>query len=597
MTAPESDGCRATVVVTTHNRPDFAARAIDSALAQTVDDVEVVVVDDGSQPPFALRKPDRRVRVIRHDEARGVSAARNAGLRAARGAWITFLDDDDRLVADMLERSITAAERSGLPEPVATMAAVTVLDVDGDPAETLVPAGALVRGEDFFLEGRGAAGRAANSIVAPTDVMRAIGGFDEALESFQHDDLGLRLNAVASIAGIAEPLYLMTTHPESRVSGRWTAIPGDMERTLAKHPDAFARHRAKHARFLAGGAYYHLRAGNWADAVRWSLRALARNPRDRRVWFLCLAAFAGPHARAAYRRIVPLESKVPFSTLTKRRFLKYARRVANYPRAVVGTVSAPITTRALRRAAPDATRGARQVLVLCIYRVANAPYVTRLVRTATAHGWDVRLWALDRTVPELARHTVGESRGAKFPLLNGLMQGVDLDRFDWVVVADDDFEFVGPDLDDLLALAEVAGLDLVQPAHTELSHRDLEFGVRRPFALARRTTFVEIGPVFAVRRPLRTQVVPFPADHEMGWGLELEWFDLASEGARLGIVDAVPVRHLQPVGADYAKDAQADALRARLRERGVARFADVQRTLESWWVWQPVAPRDAGQNR
>ena len=56
----------------------------------------------------------------------------------------------------------------------------------------------------------------------PTDVLRAIGGWDESLEAFQHDDLGLRLNAVASIEGLSTPLYRMSTHraPESRPAGR-----------------------------------------------------------------------------------------------------------------------------------------------------------------------------------------------------------------------------------------------------------------------------------------------------------------------------------------------------------------------------------------
>ena len=72
------------IVIPTHNRPDFLVRAIGSALAQTLPDVEVIVVDDGSQPP-AVAPTDHRVRLIRLDENRGNAAARNAGLATARG--------------------------------------------------------------------------------------------------------------------------------------------------------------------------------------------------------------------------------------------------------------------------------------------------------------------------------------------------------------------------------------------------------------------------------------------------------------------------------------------------------------------------------
>jgi hypothetical protein len=446
----------------------------------------------------------------------------------------------------------------------------------------------LVLGDDFMLEGRGATGRAANSIVVPTEVLRAIGGWDERLLAFQHDDLGLRLNHAASIVGFAEATYLMTTHRDMRVSNRWAVIPDDMERTLAKHPEAFARHRAAHARFMGTTAHYHVKAGHWLPAVRWGVRGVRRDPRERRVWFFLGVSLAGPYAHRVYRVARRPESPVPFWTLTRRRIKKYARRVADRPRAVVGACGAPVARAAVTRLS---TRGHRRsVLVLCVYRNSNAHHVLPLVREAETRGWDVRLWALDATAPSLASHTVGSSRGAKFPLLNRLLEGGDPTDHDWVVVSDDDVRFVGGTLDDLLAVGEAAGLDLLQPAHTELSHRENEIAVRRPLSVARRTTFVEIGPLFAVGRHWRERLLPFPTGHAMGWGVELEWSDLEREGAVLGIVDAVPVRHLQPVGAGYAKHEEARRLAELVRARGLASFRDVQRTLGTWWPWRAAPP-------
>ena len=460
----------------------------------------------------------------------------------------------------MLERSISVAEQSTLPGPVAVMSAVAVRGDDGLIAETLVPPCDLTRGEDFFLERKGAAGRVVNTLVAPTETMRSIGGFDERLEAFEHDDLGLRLNQVASIVGLAEPLYVMSADVGPRVSQRWRAAAEGMEYTLAKHPEAFVRHTRGHARFMGITGYYHLKAGDWLGALRWSSRGVRRDPGDRRSWFYLATAIAGPHVLRAYQRLRPAAANVSFGTLMRRRARKYAKRIANYPRALVAVPAASLMQVVFRRVgAVSHAEPPGSVLLLCIYRAENARFVAPLVEEARARAWDVRLWALDRIAPSLADVTVGASGGAKFPLLNRLATGPGNDRFDWIVVADDDVEFKRGSVGALLTVAEAAGLDFVQPAHTELSHRDNEITRRRAWAIARRTTFVEIGPVFAVRRPWSERVVPFPEDVDMGWGLELEWSDLSADGLRLGIIDAVPVRHVRPVGKGYAKRARARA--------------------------------------
>src|SRR5712672_1924489 len=98
-------GMRISVVIPIHNRQALGERALRSAVAQGIDGMEVVVVDDYSQTPFGL-PPDitgrADVRVIRHSENRGAAAARNTGVEAARGGWVAFLDSDDYWLADTL---------------------------------------------------------------------------------------------------------------------------------------------------------------------------------------------------------------------------------------------------------------------------------------------------------------------------------------------------------------------------------------------------------------------------------------------------------------------------------------------------------------
>jgi glycosyltransferase involved in cell wall biosynthesis len=104
------------VIIPTHNRRALLRLTLYSALYQRDVDLEVVVVDDGSQddtPDFLQQLDDPRVRVLRHDVARGVSAARNHGIEEARGRWLAFLDDDDLWAPHKLALQLGALHESG----------------------------------------------------------------------------------------------------------------------------------------------------------------------------------------------------------------------------------------------------------------------------------------------------------------------------------------------------------------------------------------------------------------------------------------------------------------------------------------------------
>ncbi|MFB6356011.1 MAG: glycosyltransferase family 2 protein [bacterium] len=93
------------VIIPTYNRPKFLKTAVNSVLDQTFQDFELIIVDDGSQQ--ALDCPeDSRVHMIRHEENRGVAAARNTGILASKASWVATLDDDDRWRPHKLERQI-----------------------------------------------------------------------------------------------------------------------------------------------------------------------------------------------------------------------------------------------------------------------------------------------------------------------------------------------------------------------------------------------------------------------------------------------------------------------------------------------------------
>lgn len=94
------------VIITCYNQAYFLGEAIESALAQTYPLLEVIVVDDGSSDdPSSVAARYQGVSFIRQDN-QGVAAARNTGIRQSKGAYLVFLDGDDRLLPDAVETGL-----------------------------------------------------------------------------------------------------------------------------------------------------------------------------------------------------------------------------------------------------------------------------------------------------------------------------------------------------------------------------------------------------------------------------------------------------------------------------------------------------------
>lgn len=105
---------KVSVIVPTYNRPDRLRTALESLAAQTYQDFEVIVINDaGCEVGFVIAAcADRhRITTITHDRNRGLAAARNSGLRAAKGAYIAYLDDDDRYLPHHLETLVAYLDR------------------------------------------------------------------------------------------------------------------------------------------------------------------------------------------------------------------------------------------------------------------------------------------------------------------------------------------------------------------------------------------------------------------------------------------------------------------------------------------------------
>ncbi|MDD5564279.1 MAG: glycosyltransferase family 2 protein [Thermoanaerobaculaceae bacterium] len=190
MQAPIAEGNLVSVIIRTKDRPRLLGEAVASVAAQTHQPVEAIVVNDGGVDVGSVvgafgGRLDCRLVNLR--PGRGRSAAANAGVAAARGAWVGFLDDDDLLLPDAVATLLDATGGGG-GVPYGRVDAY--FHPEGEPprlfrvfSRPFDPDALLF--ENFIP---------VNACLIPAGVLRDIGGMDERLECFEDWDLFLRLS-------------------------------------------------------------------------------------------------------------------------------------------------------------------------------------------------------------------------------------------------------------------------------------------------------------------------------------------------------------------------------------------------------------------
>ncbi|MDG5818588.1 glycosyltransferase family 2 protein [Natronococcus sp. A-GB7] len=219
------------VVIPTYERPAFLEGAIETALDQTYDDLEVIVVDDGSETAYVGRivddYPDRVVG-IEHEENRGLSAARNTGIDRASGEYVAFLDDDDRWDETKIERQVRCVDSSDDVGLVTCLSVSVTPDGEVIHVERDVPSGDL---SDAMLR-KNLIGSPSRVLVRRT-ALEEIGGFDENLPTKQDWDLYIRLCQRWHVGAVDDHLCFRTSHES--MSSSPEAVTRDYRAVLEKH--------------------------------------------------------------------------------------------------------------------------------------------------------------------------------------------------------------------------------------------------------------------------------------------------------------------------------------------------------------------------
>ncbi len=214
------------VIIPTYNRRAYVQEAIDSVLAQTYTDYEIIVIDDGSTDGTgeALRERYGDKIIYEWQENQGESVARNRGIALAQGEYIAFLDSDDLWLPEKLEKQVAYLEEH--PEVGAVACQALLVDSHGEPLP-----GCAIQGVDIALGDLTTESLAlvcaihnASMVVVRRSIVVGVGGFDSEIQHGEDWDLYIRISAQKRIGQVCEVLSLTRVH----AGGQWSSSRGDL---------------------------------------------------------------------------------------------------------------------------------------------------------------------------------------------------------------------------------------------------------------------------------------------------------------------------------------------------------------------------------
>lgn len=227
---------KVSVIIPTFNREGFLKTAIESVLKQDYDNFEIIITDDNSQDNTkAVVKEfrDKRIRYIRHEQNRGVSAARNSAIKASKGEYIAFLDDDDEWLSQKLKIQIDKIVKSS-KKICGVYSNFFVLKNSGKKQAIINPRITKKRGNLFNQFALG------NPIQTSTVLIRRecieqVGLFDESISYMEDRDMWIRLSTKWDFEFIDEPLIKVHLHKKEKLSESLEGQTAGREKMLERY--------------------------------------------------------------------------------------------------------------------------------------------------------------------------------------------------------------------------------------------------------------------------------------------------------------------------------------------------------------------------
>jgi glycosyltransferase involved in cell wall biosynthesis len=293
------------VIIPTYNRGHMVGRAIRSVLSQTFEDLELIIVDDGSRDKtdeVVDRFRDPRIRYIRHHTNRGAQAARNTGIDAARGDYVSFLDSDDEWLPEKLRRQVEVFRTN--PHNLDNLGVVLTggqhvqLETGARSRPVIYECYGDVYREVFLRQVQ-----AQMPALVRKDVLQRAGHYDESLPAAQDWDMLVRLAELCQFDVVREPVYLHYHHRGDHVRTTENAIKA-YRILFNKYAKTFARYPKYTSGLHAYLSSACLKENAPREARREAWCAMRLNPYQGRAYVYWLLSFAGGRF---YRAVIALK--------------------------------------------------------------------------------------------------------------------------------------------------------------------------------------------------------------------------------------------------------------------------------------------------
>lgn len=226
-----------TVYIPTRNRRDLIERAVRSVLEQDHREIEVIVVDDGSTDDSpavlaSLAETDPRLIFFVNQRSLGAPAARNRAIMAARGAFVTGLDDDDHFEPSRIRRFVAAWEELTAAGKTPSCLYAQSVSMRGGRQIWMSQYPKTADYRDLFIQNV-----VGNQVFAPREHFVGAGLFDEQLPAWQDLDLFIRILLKYGTANLVDfPTYIYDDEDRGdRISGKGERIRAAEARIAAKH--------------------------------------------------------------------------------------------------------------------------------------------------------------------------------------------------------------------------------------------------------------------------------------------------------------------------------------------------------------------------
>ncbi len=283
---------KVSVIIPTFNRAHLIGKAVKSALSQTYQDFEIIVIDDGSTDnteETVKSFNNFKIRYISHSNNRGISAARNTGIRASRGEYIALLDSDDEWLPEKLDKQVDVLQNES-----SEVGVVCSWSYNIDEKGNYISKRYLPKKDGYIYEDL----LSTDPISVPTVLIRKecfnrVGLFDDLLNAQEDWDMWIRIAKYYRFALIKIPLAKCRLH-----SNQISKNPGvkiiTANRILVKYANELKKRPRAHSKhyFYIGNRLCHM--GKTKEGQRYLIKAISLYPFCIRYYICMFGSLFGP---------------------------------------------------------------------------------------------------------------------------------------------------------------------------------------------------------------------------------------------------------------------------------------------------------------